>query len=227
MKTKVLTLVLVVFTLFSFAQTRFVGGKVLSFNKYPVNHVMVKTSRSHNVAYTDSLGNFKIKCKRNESLIFLANGFEKNREKVKDFLKDAELNMIYNEKDDAAFSKIIVSKHMKQNDLEYCIANHLESNTRFSNLLSIYDVIQYVYPPAKVAEINGTKQILLNARGENSIFAGIEALLVVDGIVVNSIEGIDPIQVKKVDILQGNEASHWGVRGGNGAVEITLKYGPH
>jgi hypothetical protein len=227
MKNKLLTLVLVLFTLFSFSQTRTVGGKVIGFNEYPINHVKVTTSRTHNVAYTDTLGNFKIKCKKNETLIFTANGFEKIREKIKYFLEDAQVNLIYNEKNVHSFSNAIVSKHMKKDDLEYCLANHLESNTRFSNLLSVYDVIQYVYPQAKLADIDGVTQVLLTARGPNSIFAGEEALLVVDGLVVNTIEGIDPIQIKTVNILQGNDAAHWGVRGGNGAVEITLRYGPH
>lgn len=50
-------------------------------------------------------------------------------------------------------------------------------------------------------------------------------MLVVDGIVVQTITDIHPPIIKTIKVLVGNEAGHWGVRSGNGAIGITLKDG--
>lgn len=59
--------------------------------------------------------------------------------------------------------------------------------------------------------------------GVNSINSGTEPLLVVDGIVVNSIDDILPQEVRSIEILKGSSASIYGSRGANGVIMITLK----
>jgi TonB-dependent SusC/RagA subfamily outer membrane receptor len=50
-----------------------------------------------------------------------------------------------------------------------------------------------------------------------------EALFVVNGTPVNSIDNIRPQEVKSIDVLKGPDASIYGSRGANGVILITLK----
>lgn len=228
MKNSVLLFFLTFFTVLSFGQNKLIKGKVVTFKEYPLNKVKIKSSKTKEVVYTDSLGVFQISCAPKDYLHFTAHGFFKEKIRIDSATKKDSLavNLYYDEnskfflKD--ATTSLHIAKHILINALEYKRAQ----NNILETLPSIFDIIQYKYPGAKIAEIDGTTQVLLNARGENSLFADIHALLVVDGRVVNDISGVMPMEVKDVRILLGNQAGHWGMRGGNGVIEIDLKYGP-
>lgn len=68
---------------------------------------------------------------------------------------------------------------------------------------------------------NGTIQI----RGKSSIEGPSEALIVVDGSIVNDINSINPADVQSVEVLKDGSAAIYGSRGGNGVVLITTKSG--
>jgi hypothetical protein len=59
----------------------------------------------------------------------------------------------------------------------------------------------------------------------HSFIGGGEPLLVVNGVIVNSIDNINPVEVKSIKALKGSEAAIYGVRGSNGVISITLKNG--
>ena len=68
---------------------------------------------------------------------------------------------------------------------------------------------------------NGTIQI----RGLNSITSPTEALIVVDGSIINDINTINPSDVQSVEVLKDGSAAIYGSRGANGVVLITTKSG--
>lgn len=219
---------------FSSAQTHIVTGKIVAFKKYPLKNVKISSKKIKTEVFTDSLGNFSITCNKKDQLLFYARGFHEQRYKIKgENSLNANLVVIQAEE---AYKDVVKMKYMTKDELNYCIENLLEDNNNFDQLATIYDVIQYVCPQAKVVDqtkdpsvtpgdFGATgKQIMLDSRGVNSINASLYALLVVDGIVTNDISGVNPIDVKSLKVLMGNEAAHWGVRGGNGAIEIILKY---
>lgn len=86
----------------------------------------------------------------------------------------------------------------------------------YSSYTSIYDMIQGRVPGVQVS---GNK---ITIRGINSINLSTDPLLVVDGIVVNSIDNISPRQVKSISVLKGADASIYGSRGACGVILITL-----
>jgi len=51
-------------------------------------------------------------------------------------------------------------------------------------------------------------------------------LFIVDGVEVNSIADIKPIEVESLEVLKGAAASIYGSRGANGVILIKLKSGP-
>lgn len=81
---------------------------------------------------------------------------------------------------------------------------------------NIYDMIQGKVPGVQVT---GNKIVI---RGINSINLSSDPLLVVDGIVVNSIDNISPRQVKSITVLKGPDAAIYGSRGANGVIIINL-----
>jgi len=64
-------------------------------------------------------------------------------------------------------------------------------------------------------------------RGSNSLLGSSAALILIDGIAVNSSElsMLPPSDVKSVNILKGGSAAIYGSRGANGVVIITTKRG--
>jgi TonB-dependent SusC/RagA subfamily outer membrane receptor len=88
-----------------------------------------------------------------------------------------------------------------------------EANSSYTN---IYDMIQGKVPGVQVT---GNK---ITIRGVNSINLSTDPLFVVDGIVVNSIDNINPRQVKSISVLKGADASIFGSRGAGGVILITL-----
>ncbi|MEW4923851.1 carboxypeptidase-like regulatory domain-containing protein [Algibacter sp. 2305UL17-15] len=217
----------------NYAQNKKLTGKVVAFKAYPINNVSVSSKKLKTETITDSLGYFTIECRKKDKLTFKAAGFQNQTIKIED-TDSLKVNLILiNSKN--AFKEVVRKKHMHQSDLDYCINNLIDENNNFDQLLTVYDVIQYVHPSARVTSVTANSsggntfgasgnQIILGGQGPNSILASPYALLVVDGIVTGDISGVVPEQIKSVKVLTGSNAGHWGTRGGNGVVEITLKH---
>ena len=87
-----------------------------------------------------------------------------------------------------------------------------------ANYTDIYEMIKGQVPNV---EVHGKS---IRIQGASSfIEASTEPLLIVDGIIVNTIEGIPPQSVRSIEILKGADAAIYGSRGANGVVMVTLK----
>jgi TonB-dependent SusC/RagA subfamily outer membrane receptor len=56
----------------------------------------------------------------------------------------------------------------------------------------------------------------------HSFFGSSTPLFVVNGVIVTSIDNINPVEVKSIAVLKGSQAAIYGVRGSNGVISITL-----
>jgi TonB-dependent SusC/RagA subfamily outer membrane receptor len=56
----------------------------------------------------------------------------------------------------------------------------------------------------------------------HSFFGSSEPLFLVNGVIVNSIDNINPLEVKSISVLKGSSAAIYGERGSNGVLSITL-----
>ncbi|MFY0607639.1 MAG: TonB-dependent receptor plug domain-containing protein [Cyclobacteriaceae bacterium] len=216
-----LTVWLVFIGYFVMAQPTVVNGKVLCFKAYGLNKVHIKAKKSGAETFTDSLGQFSIEVDMPDVLTLRAKGFEKGVIYTQGE-KEYGFNMIYFSSD-WSYEQVLKNNYLSKEKLDYAIKNLSGNNNNYDRLSDIFAVIQSEYPPAKVDLHNGRKTIFLNARGATSVFAAQNALLVVDGIIVQDISGISPAQVEKVKVLMGVETSFYGTRGANGVVELTLK----
>jgi len=87
----------------------------------------------------------------------------------------------------------------------------LGKNATYSN---IYEMLR-VDPSVQV---NGNKVVIRGAGSNIST----DPLFVVDGVVIPTIDNINPQLVKSIEILKGANATIYGARGANGVVMITL-----
>jgi TonB-dependent SusC/RagA subfamily outer membrane receptor len=88
---------------------------------------------------------------------------------------------------------------------------------KYDSYSSVYDLIRGEVPGVKV---EGTRLLI---RENFSQMGGNEALLIVDGTSVNSIDGLLPQDVHSIEVIKGSAASIYGTRGSNGVILITLR----
>ncbi|WP_347840699.1 carboxypeptidase-like regulatory domain-containing protein [uncultured Draconibacterium sp.] len=204
------------------AQERNISGKITAFNTYQLKGVHVSAKKAKTEVFTDSEGNFQIKCKQKDALKIQAKGFETQVLKL-DNENVLKINLIYID-NESAFKSAVEAQHISESDLEYAVENLMKENNDYSRYKDIYEIIQSVSPLARVVNDGGFNRIYFTSRGPNSFNAGSHALLVVDGIITEDISTVLPIQVATVNVLIGTEAAMYGVRGGNGVIEIERKY---
>ncbi len=82
---------------------------------------------------------------------------------------------------------------------------------------TIYDMIQ-----GKCAGVI-VRGNSIQIRGISSINLSTEPLLIVDGVEMKDVSGINPRDVKEIQVLKDAAASIYGSRGANGVILITLK----
>ena len=91
-----------------------------------------------------------------------------------------------------------------------------------NNALMFTDIYDYIRGRVAGVEVSSSNKILI--RGVGTLSSSTEPLLVVDGVIVNDIDFISPIEVRKISVLKGSSASIYGSNGANGVIEITTKH---
>lgn len=201
-----------------------VTGTVTDVEMSPVSGALIVIDGKDSGAMTRKNGTFKIKIRPDvESVgVYTSNlgsalTLFEGQTKI-DFVLDgteALLNFKPEVSDDEMRVQIGYGSVKRKNlttDVGYIDAQD-DANVSYTN---IYDMIQGKVPGVQV---NGTK---ITIRGISSITLSTDPLFVVDGIVVGSIDHINPRDVKSITVLKGSDASIYGTRGANGVILITL-----
>jgi TonB-dependent SusC/RagA subfamily outer membrane receptor len=229
MKSKITFFLILSFVSVCFAQTDgkkiTITGVVVDSSKRPVPGAQITIDGVKTGASTNTKGSYKIKVSPAaekigiytlppSSIVESING----RTSINFTLNDSITQQIYSQKDLAGEEEVNVGYGSQKRKNTTTSAKNMEGNKdKTVTYLSIYDMIRNVVPGVTVA---GTSVIL---RGASSISLDTEALFVVNGTPVNSIDNIRPQEVKSIDVLKGPDASIYGSRGANGVILITLK----
>jgi len=203
-------------------QTRVVYGKLTAYNKYPVQNIEVKTKKSKASVKSDSLGMFSIVCNQEDKIIIKPKAFRTVSRKVDEDTDTLDINLVFI--DTKANRDIAMGYgYISQADLVYATSHLEQENNEFCNYTNIFELIKGRFPGVTVssAQMGGAVYI----RGATSINMSNEALYVVDGGVVSTIDYIHPCDVRSIDVLKDSSAAIYGSRGSNGVVVIETKKG--
>lgn len=91
-----------------------------------------------------------------------------------------------------------------------------------NNALLFVDIYDYIKGRVAGVEVSSSNKILI--RGVGTLSSSTEPLLIVDGIIVNDLDFVSPIDVLNISVLKGSSASIYGSEGANGVIKITTKH---
>ncbi len=258
-RTSRLLLTCLCFLLFQFtanAQQKRITGKITSFpDNKPVPNASIAVKGSTRVIAAADNGSYTIIAAENEVLIISAVGFEERQVRVgKQNVLDVQMTAANKELDNV----VVTALGIKRNEKALGFATTVVQGEQLTNAMAgnWTDALS-----GKVAGLNlvrsnggptGSNKIIL--RGENNLTGDNEALIVVDGVVINQGSGrrsaisgestygtgadnmpadygsgfndINPEDIETVTVLKGpGAAALYGQRGANGAIIITTKSG--
>jgi TonB-dependent SusC/RagA subfamily outer membrane receptor len=200
------------------SQTRVIHGKLTAFNTYPVQHVVVTSKKGKSATESDSLGRFSIVCLDHDIIKIKPKAFRPVSRRVDPNTDSLVINLVFI--DSKKNRDIAVGfGYVKEKDLTFAVSNLQQENNEFCHYSNIYELIKGRFAGV-VVENN---QVII--RGRNSINSSTEALYVVDGATVNSIDWISPCDISTINVLKDASASVYGSRGSNGVVIIETKRG--
>ena len=107
---------------------------------------------------------------------------------------------------------------VKKKDLTYSVSNVGVKENDASAYRDIYEYLQ-----GRVAGVQVTQDKRIIIRGINSINAGGDPLILVDGVETPDISDLNIHDIKSIDVLKDGSAAIYGLRGANGVLLITTK----
>lgn len=193
-----------------------VSGIVTTLNKYPLNHVLIKSLNTGASGHSDSLGHFFIKSTDKDVILFSASGFYSKKVKIKR-LQNISVDMTFINTE-AGFNDAVNNKHISEDDLKEAIKAGMTRGAKdYSKYKTIFDVINSEVFAVKV---DGTS---VTTRRVQSFSLSTKVLFVVDDMVVADISTILPSEIQSIEFIDGVNASIYGSSGANGVLKITLK----
>jgi TonB-linked SusC/RagA family outer membrane protein len=226
MKTKISLLLMLFFSICSFAQQIEINGIVTSESDgmpLPGASVIIKgTSRG---TTTDFDGKYIIKAEAGEQIEFSYVGFVAQVITVGD---KAELNVVLTD-DVASLSEVVVVGYgtQKKADLTSAISTIKPEELQKTPSAQIAQSFQGKVAGVQVSSLGSpgeTPEIII--RGTNSLYGNSSPLFVVDGAFFDNVDFLNSSEIESVSILKDASASAiYGVRAANGVVLITTKGG--
>ena len=212
-------LIIYIFLLFSisnFGQTTLLG-KITNDKGEPIVNALVYLDTIKTKTTSNAIGYFEVKVPEGIKEITLFS--PKHGYLTSEYNNEKRLSFIFVEpKEEKKDTQVVIENGTSNKDNPASSVNTL--NVRQDENASTFRNI-YEYIDGRVAGVTVSNSNEITIRGGGSWELSNEPLFVVDGIVVNSIEHISPVEVVQINVLKGVDASIYGSRGSNGVIEIT------
>lgn len=197
-----------------------VSGKVTAYLEFPLNKIVVKAKKAKTAAVTDANGYFELDVKKEDVLVIDHDEFAPYSKKISEGTEPLKINLIiHNNPQD--MDRVVQNGHISKENLEYGQRNLWERNSEYSRFTSAYDAVKYALPEAQLVTEGGNKGFLL--RGAKSISGPNLALMVVNGVVVDDISFVNPVEIKRIYKVPNAQSALYGIRGSNGVIQIETK----
>jgi TonB-dependent SusC/RagA subfamily outer membrane receptor len=204
-----------------------IEGTVVDISNQPVVNAIIMIDNEKTNSTTDTKGNYKIKVKYKAvkiGIFTFGNGIYEeviNGRTHIDFILNTQVSpkeIKRNNTDDDKETNVGYGS-IKQKNSTYQVAKIDAAYKKYATYNSIYDLIRGELGGEGV-RVDPGNNILIE--GLNTLMGPTSPLIVVDGIIVSSIDYIHPQMVKSIEVLKGASASVYGSRGSNGVILITL-----
>ena len=216
MKTTALTTIIVCLAITIQAQTRVVHGRLTVFDTYPLKNIEVSSKKAGASATSDSLGQFSLVCLEKDVIKVEPQAFKPARKKVNAETQSVVIDLQFIDSEENR--KIAVGyDYVNEEDLNYGVSHLENEHEDFCSYTNIYDLLR-----GELAGVTVQGKNVYVRGGTNSFSLSTTALLVVDGQTTNSIDWVQPCQVRSIDALKDGSAAIYGARGGNGVILIEL-----
>src|SRR5664279_2652487 len=200
-----------------------ISGQVLDANKAPIANAIIMIDDVKTNSYTDSKGNYTVKVKPTASKIsvftFGSGTFEdsiKGRTTI-DFKFGVTTANQSTEIPDGQKGVSTGYGTIKKKNVTNESASIDGTNKKYASYRNMADMITHEISGVKV---NGNS---VNIQDSKNLWGPVYALIVVDGVYMDELPDIPPVNVKSIEVLKGTAAAIYGSRGSGGAVIIKTK----
>ncbi|MFC5682703.1 SusC/RagA family TonB-linked outer membrane protein [Flavobacterium sp. MAHUQ-51] len=229
---------LIAFSINSWAQSTEVSGVVLDAQKMPLPGASLLVKGTSNGTTTDFDGNFKVKAKKGDVIVFTYIGY-KTQELV--YNGQAKLSVIMVENNSQLDEVVVIGYGtVKKNDLTGSVSTVSAKQIEQANKVDAISALQGQTAGVVIQRtdnkpggggfnirVRGSSTINANKTADNGGFMpGRNPLFIVDGIFLDDISFLNPADISRMDILKDASATAiYGSRGSNGVVLIETKSG--
>jgi TonB-dependent starch-binding outer membrane protein SusC len=205
-----------------------IWGYVKDSDKNPIKGVLILVENKNTGKVTDANGYYKVKVKPDAKILtaFTLYGASaeapiEGRTSINFVLKNGlPLQKKVQNKEEIDEILNIGYGNVRKDRLTQSVDKIEVTEIDYSSYNNIYDLIASKSPGVEVIE----GKIVI--RGISTLIGGSDPLFIVDGNIMESIDFIQPISVKSIQILKGSSASIYGINGSNGVILInTIKGG--
>ena len=203
------------------AQERIIYGMVNMYDSIPLIGAEVYVKSNKQTVFTDSVGRFTIFTNAKDRVKITARGFSSQKVRITPEVKIIAVNLRPAPGGGRELEYDIGYGRVAEKDRTTSTTSMAKNEESFSRYMTIWDMISGQFPGVEVRN----QQVII--RGNTSFNLSSAALLVLDGVIVDSnmINNIRPIEVKNISVIKDGSAAVYGSRGANGVVLIETRKG--
>ncbi|WP_127124891.1 TonB-dependent receptor [Pseudoflavitalea rhizosphaerae] len=204
-----------------------VQGLVTDEKASPVSNVTVKLKGASSGVMTDALGKYSITVPNEKSVLV----FTHVNSLAEEILvgKKQVINISLKSKDDHLTDVVVIGYGTtRKKDVTASISSVSKEALSDRTLLSLADAMKGKASGVQIIQNDGTpgSENTIRIRGASSISAGSTPLFVIDGVLQDDANTINPGDIESIEILKdASGTAIYGARGANGVILITTKTG--
>jgi TonB-linked SusC/RagA family outer membrane protein len=203
-----------------------ITGKITDDNGAPLTGVSVKIKGTERGTTTNEQGIFTINAEESETLVFTYVGYEPQEAKV-GTKTSFNVSLISAAK---SLENIVVIGYgqVKKRDLTGAVLSVKSDEIKKVPSGNVMESLQGKLPGADISRSSGSASsgVNITIRGNRSLMASNNPLVIVDGIQYNSFQDINPNDIQSLEVLKdASSTAIYGSRGANGVILITTKRG--
>lgn len=206
-------------TLITGAQNRYLQGVVHTLDSIPLEGVQIYVKSTGLVYETNEQGIFLVECNPKDKIQINADGFYGQNLKLTDDIKFLAVNLKMKPGNEAVKYSVGYNE-INSADNTSAVSGISYKDIDFTKYNNVQDIIADNFAGVQLA---GGELLV---RGTNTLIGSSAPLVVIDGVISDlDLNFLQPLDVKKIDVLKDGTSAVYGSRGANGVILIETKKG--